>query len=216
MIDYFAGKRRIEIGKRIAAERRKARMTQSELADRLEKENGGRPKQSTISMWEHGNSFPDSIETVFSLSRIFGCDCGYLLCDYDERTHDASGICDATGLSEETVNTLCNAKTWGVGQELTTVVDALIYDLNHATKGEDISPLIYLISWFLQYNGGGSSAMRVSLNGSFRDCGDVTGHTAGTLKMNSRVIESAALTEIQQSLISLKKRILRKERRNKG
>ena len=58
--------------------------------------------------------------------------------------------------------------------------------------------------------------MRVSLNGSFRDCGDVTGHTAGTLKMNSRVIESAALTEIQQSLISLKKRILRKERRNNG
>lgn len=217
MIDYqFYTTRYAEFGKRLAQERKRAGLTQQGLADKIEAEIGKAPGQNTISNWENGKAFPDSIEVIFAMSRILGCDCGYLLCDYEERTHNATDICKATGLSEETVNTLCNTKTWGVGQELTTVVDALIYDFNHATKSEDISPLIYLISWFLQYGGGGSNAMRVSLDGSFRDCGDATGHTAGTLKMNSRVIESAALTEIQQSLISLKKRILRKERRNDG
>ena len=212
--DIWMGERYGKFLVRVIQERKKAKLTQELLAEKLCK-LGYERDQSAISEWEN-NKRPIPIDAVFALSRIFGCDCGYLLCDYDERIHNATDICEATGLSEETVNTLCNTKTWGVGQELTTVVDALIYDFNHATKSEDVSPLIYLISWFLQYGGGGSNAMRVSLDGSFRDCGDATGHTAGTLKMNSRVIESAALTEIQQSLISLKKRILRKERRNNG
>ena len=216
MIDYCVGERRVRIGSRIAAERKKAHLTQDDLADRLEKETGNKPKQSTISMWERGKSFPDSIEIIFALSRIFGCDCGYLLCDYDERTRDASGICEATGLSEATVNTLCNAKTWGAGRELTEVIDALIYDFGYATKGEDIAPLIYLISWFLRYNGGGSNSMRIYLDGSFRDCGDTTRYSSGTLKLNGCIIEGAALAEIQRSLISLKKRISRKGRRNSG
>lgn len=218
MIDFSANKRRAEIGKRIAKERKNAKppMTQDDLADRLEKEIGNRPKQSTISMWERGNSFPDSIEIIFALSRIFNCDCGYLLCDYEERTHDATDICKATGLSEETINTLCNTRSWGVGQELTSVVDALIYDANHATKGEDIPPLIYLISWFLRYNGNGNSLKEVLVTGEIKDCPDTSGYVSHALRLNDRIIENAALTEIQQGLISLKKRILRKERKKNG
>lgn len=150
------------------------------------------------------------------MSRIFACDCGYLLGDYDERTHDSMDICKATGLSEETVNLLCNLRAWGVEKELTSVVDALIYDFRSAEKSKDIAPLVYLISWFLQYHGGNSGTMRVLPDGTVKDSGDATGYTSSTLKLNDRIIENAALTEIEQGLISLKKRILRKERGKNG
>lgn len=205
-IDF--GARCTEVRSRLSKERKKAKLTQEMLADKL-CELGYGKDQSAISDWENGKrSIP--LDAIFALSSILGCDCGYLLCDYDERTHDASGICMATGLSEETINTLCSAKSWGVSQELTTVIDALIYDFNHATRGEDISPLVYLISWFLQYSGNGCNSMRVSKNGEFRDSGDSTGYTSGTLKLNDRIVENAALAEIQQGLISLKKRLSRK------
>ena len=217
MIDYnFYTTRHAEFGKRLAQERKRARLTQQGLADKIETEIGKAPGQNTISNWENGKAFPDSIEIIFALSRIFGCDCGYLLCDYDERTHDATDICKATGLSEETVNTLCNSKSWGYGQELTSVIDALIYDFNYATKGEDISPLIFLINWFLKYSGSEGNSKQIFLNGEIRDCADTSGYISSALRLNSRIIESTALTEIQQGLVSLKKRISRKGRRKNG
>lgn len=209
MIDYrFYETRRAEFGKRLAQERKKAGLTQEKLADKIEGEIGKSPGQNTISNWENGKSFPDSIEILFAISRILGCDCGYLLCDYEERTHNATDICKATGLSEETVNTLCNLRSWGFGEALAFVIDALIYDFNYATKGEDIAPLIYLISWFLNYNGTKSGAKQVFVDGKVRDCPDTRGYVANALKLNDRVIANAALTEIQQGLISLKRRIL--------
>lgn len=217
MTDYsFYATRRTEFGKLLAKERKKAGLTQGGLADKIEAEIGNRPEQNTVSNWEQGKSFPNSIETVFALSRIFGCDCGYLLGDYEERTHDSTEICKATGLSEETINTLCNLRAWGAEMELTSVIDALIYDFRFTTKGEDIAPLVYLISWFLQYRGGKSGSMRVRLDGTVKDSGDATGYTSGTLKLNDRIIENAALTEIEQGLIYLKRRILRKEPGNNG
>lgn len=208
--------RNIKFGKRLVKERKKAGLTQARLADKIEGETEKRPEQNTISNWENGKSFPGSIDMIFALSRIFACDCGYLLGDYDERTHDSMDICKATGLSEETVNLLCNLRAWGVETELTSVVDALIYDFRSAEKGKDIAPLVYLISWFLQYHGGNSGTMRVLPDGTVKDSGDATGYTSSTLKLNDRIIGNAALTEIEQGLISLKKRILRKERGKNG
>ena len=199
---------------RVIQERKKAKLTQEMLAEKL-CELGYERDQSAISEWEN-NKRPIPIDAVFVLSRVFGCDCGYLLCDYDERIHNATDICAATGLSEETVNTLCNAKSWGYGQELVSVIDALIYDFRYATKGEHMAPLSFLISWFLRYKGNGKGAKQVLVNGEIRDCPDTSGYVSSTLKLNDRIIENAALTEIQQALISLKKRILRKERRNNG
>lgn len=217
MIDYrFYETRRAEFGKRLAQERKKAGLTQEKLADRIEEEIGKSPGQNTISNWENGKSFPDSIEILFAISRILGCDCGYLLCDYEERTHNATVICTATGLSEETINTLCNAKAWGFGGELTFVTDALTYDFKYATKGNNIAPLIYLISWFLNYNETGNAAKQVLVNGEIRDCADTKGYVSSALNLNDRIIENAALTEIQQGLISLKKRISRKRRKHHG
>ena len=214
MENISVNKRIDEFRKRLARERKRAKLTQEALADKLSELGYGKG-QSAISEWEKKERLPD-IETVFALSKIFGCDCGYLLGDYDERTHDSMDICKATGFSEETVNLLCNLRTWGAEKGLTSVIDALIYDFGFATKGEDIAPLVYLIGWFLQYRGGNSGTMRVLPDGTVKECGDVTGYTSNTLKLNDRIIESAALTEIEQGLISLKKRILRKERGKNG
>lgn len=214
MTNIRSAERVAKFRKRLTEERKRAKLTQEGLAAKLNDLGYGKG-QSAISEWETKERLPD-IETVFALSQIFGCDCGYLLGDYDERTHDSTDICKATGLSEETVNTLCYLRSWGAETELTAVIDALIYDFRFATKGEDIAPLVYLISWFLQYHGDNGAAMRVYLNGTVKDSGDATGYTAGTLKLNDRIIENAALTEIEQGLISLKKRILRKERGKNG
>lgn len=230
MNDFLAYKeRRDTFGKLLAQERKNAGLTQDGLADRIEAETGSRQGQNTISNWEQGKSFPGNIETVFALSKILGCDCGYLLGDYDERTHDLSGICMTTGLSEETVSTLCNLRAWRAETDLAAVIDALVYDLNHATKGDNIPPLVYLISWFLRYRGGMDETTRVHVNGKVDSTrvvdektgevinyGDGSGYVSSSLRLNDRIIENAALTEIEQGLISLKKRIMRKERGKSG
>lgn len=200
--------------KRLTEERKRAKLTQEGLAAKLNDLGYGKG-QSAISEWETKERLPD-IETVFALSQIFGCDCGYLLGDYDERTHDSTDICKATGLSEETVNTLCNLRSWGAETELTAVFDALMYDFKFATKGEDIAPLVYLIGWFLRYSDDSNITARVFIDGEIKSSADATGHSANTLRLNSRIIENAALTEIEQGLISLKRRILRKERGKNG
>lgn len=210
------GRRKI-IGKRIAKERKEnVHLTQDELADKIGEITGVRPKQSTVSMWERGESFPDNIETIFAMSKIFGCDCGYLLCDYDEKTHDAKGICQVTGLSESTINALCSMATWGVGQEAAAVIDALMFDLGYATRGEKLAPLIYLLNWYLKYDGEQNKGARVDINGKIVDTNDTTGYLGNSINLDSRLIENAALMEIQQGLISLKKRIAREKGRNNG
>lgn len=37
------------------------------------------------------------------MADYFKCDCGYLLCDYDEPIHDLKDICNVTGLSEKAI-----------------------------------------------------------------------------------------------------------------
>ena len=208
MTDTSIGKRLNEFRKRLANERKRAKLTQEALADKLNELGYGKG-QSAISEWEKKDRLPD-IETIFALSKIFGCDCGYLLGDYEERTHDATAICQATGLSEETVNTLCNLRAWGAEKELTTVIDALMHDFCFAEKNADIAPLAYLISWFLHYQGGNRKSVYVGIDGTARESKD-TGYVPSALKLNDRIIENAALTDIERGLISLKKRTQLKE-----
>lgn len=216
MFDISVVERRKEVGERIAQERRKANLTQSKFADKLEEITGNRPRQSTITSWEHGLAFPKNIEMIFAMSKIFNCDCGYLLCDYDEKTYNSAEICNATGLSDYTVNTLCNLKVWGLENDVAPVIDALVLDFLYAEKGTAVAPLIYLINWFLKYRGNGKIDKMVHISGEVLDGQDPHGYIASSLKLNDRIIESAALTEIQQGLLSLKRRLLRKERGKNG
>ena len=214
MKDNPINERVAEFRQRLKKERKKARLTQEKLAAQLNELGYGKG-QSGVSDWETKGRLPD-LETVFALSRIFGCDCGYLLGDYEERTHDSTDICKATGLSESTVNELCNMATWGVGQEAATVIDALMFDFGYETKGEKIAPLIYLLNWYLKYDGGQRKGNRVLINGEIVATNDTTGYLGSSLNLNPRLIENAALMEIQQGLISLKKRIARKKGENNG
>ena len=214
MKDNPINERVAEFRQRLKKERKKARLTQEKLAAQLNELGYGKG-QSGVSDWETKGRLPD-LETVFALSRIFGCDCGYLLGDYEERTHDSTDICKATGLSESTVNGLCNMATWGAGQEAATVIDALMFDFGYETKGEKIAPLIYLLNWYLKYDSVQRMGKRVYINGEIVDTNDTTGYLGSSLNLDSRLIENAALMEIQQGLISLKKRIARKKGENNG
>lgn len=214
MKDNPINERVAEFRQRLKKERKKARLTQEKLAAQLNELGYGKG-QSGVSDWETKGRLPD-LETVFALSRIFGCDCGYLLGDYEERTHDSTDICKATGLSESTVNWLCNMATWGAGQEAATVIDALMFDFGCETKGEKIAPLIYLLNWYLKYDSVQRMGKRVYINGEIVDTNDTTGYLGSSLNLDSRLIENAALMKIQQGLISLKKRIAREKGRNNG
>lgn len=214
MNDDFLAIRRKKIGKRIAQERKNRHWSQAAFGEELSKKMGGSipTAQNTISNWENGNNLPESLDIFIAMSHIFECDCGYLLCDYDERTHDSKEICKATGLSEESINTLCSLKKWDLGEEVTRVIDALIFDFRYATKGESFAPLVYLLDWFLKYKGNGKIEKQVHISGKIIDCNDQNGYIASTIKLNNRIIENAALLEIQQALISIKKRLARRER----
>lgn len=214
MKDNPINERVAEFRQRLKKERKKARLTQEKLAAKLDELGYGKG-QSGVSEWETNGRLPD-LETIFALSRILECDCGYLLGDYEERTRDSADICKATGLSEETINRLCSWATWGVGQEAAMVIDALVSDFGYATKGEKIAPLIYLLNWYLKYNGKQNKGARVDINGKIVDTNDTTGYLGNSINLDSRLIENAALMEIQQGLISLKKRIAREKGRNNG
>lgn len=186
--------------------------TQAKLAAAI----GKRPQ--TVSLYTTGQSTPD-VNCLREIAQYFNVSADWLIGRpgaVKALNVNVAAATLTTGLSEETVNYLCNLRAWGMEKELTSVIDALIYDFRTETKGEGIAPLVYLISWFLQYRGGNSGSMRVLPDGTVKECGDVTGYTSNTLKLNDRIIESAALTEIEQGLISLKKRILRKERGKNG
>ena len=218
MNDISLGRRKKEIGRRIAMERKRCGWSQAVFGEKLSEIMNGDDTfgQNTVSYWERGVNLPKSIEVFFAMSQLLACDCGYLLCDYDERTHNSSDICAATGLSEESVNTLCSLKTWDADSNLASVIDALVFDYRYSKKGESFSPLVYLIAWYLQYDGNRRIEKMVHVNGEITDCSDETGYIPSTIKLNSRIIENAALTEIQQALISLKKRLSRKERGKHG
>lgn len=82
MIDYES--RKVETGKRIKYEREKAGLSKKEL---LVKIYMSESSHKTLSSWENGKSLPD-LNSLARMADLFGCDIGYLLCDYDERTRD--------------------------------------------------------------------------------------------------------------------------------
>lgn len=93
MLDYES--RKVEIGKRIKREREKAGLSKKEL---LVKIYMSESSHKTLSSWENGTALPD-LKSLAVMADLFGCDIGYLLCDYDERTRDIADASQVTGLS---------------------------------------------------------------------------------------------------------------------
>ena len=57
--------------------------------------------------WEKGETLPD-LDTLVRMADVFGCDVGYLLCDYDEINRDEADICSSTGFSSTAAHVIEN------------------------------------------------------------------------------------------------------------
>ena len=196
------------IGLRIKSERKRLDMTQGELCDRLEGLRKVPIAPSTISDWEHGKQTPP-IERLIELSKIFHCDCGYLLCDYDSRTHDSDKICQDTGLSEQSVNALCNLHAFG-DNEYAAVLDFLLLDTLEREREHEHRSVLDLLSFFLRYEGSKAPEKQIFCDGQVAEFhGELISKRA--IALDNRIVENAALMEMEQALIDLKRIIRRKK-----
>lgn len=85
-----------KIGDRIRQERGKAGKSQAELGEYI-----GVTRQ-TIAKWEHGEDIPQ-LSDFLRLCKLFDCELGYMLCEYDCKTRAATDIKSETGLSETAI-----------------------------------------------------------------------------------------------------------------
>lgn len=115
-----------EIGERIRTERKKLELTQDGLAEKID--IGSR---QTIAQWENGVALPP-LSKLLCMCDLFGCEIGYLLCDYDCKTRTATDIQKETGLSEAAINELITAHTSRQYFAL-LAVNALLEDSNMQT-----------------------------------------------------------------------------------
>lgn len=64
--------------------------------------------RNTLSAIENGNAKHFELSLLTGLCEIFGCEVGYLLCEYDCKTRVSSDVQTITGLSESAIGTLQN------------------------------------------------------------------------------------------------------------
>lgn len=95
---------RQEVGKRIKKERERTGLIQKDFAKAVGVAN------QTYNNLENGIGSL-KIEHLQKIAEYCGCDMSYLLGEIDNRTHKATDICKATGLSEEAVNILIQANS---------------------------------------------------------------------------------------------------------
>ena len=209
MTDNSFYERALAIGARIRTERKAMKMTQGKLAEEIGEITGDQLiRQNTVSDWERGITIPP-INKLLALSKIFRCDCGYLLCDYDERAHGVKEICSETGLSAESVEYLRSAKTWGIPDASLTAADFLIRD--HYTKGP--RSILSLIYFFLAFDGKkAGKAKEIHIDGTMVDDPDPSMYSEYSFSIaGNRVIENAVLEEIKDNL-KYRKREMNDER----
>lgn len=86
----------VEVGRRIKQCRAELKMTQEQLGNALHY------SRQKISSMEKGESEP-TISDIYRLSKLFGCDVGYLLTEYTCKTRIAADVHKKTGLSEQAI-----------------------------------------------------------------------------------------------------------------
>ncbi|MBR4472135.1 MAG: helix-turn-helix transcriptional regulator [Oscillospiraceae bacterium] len=202
MSDISIHERSQIIAERIRAERKALNLTQEELAGEVAALTGDEViGQNTISDWERGISIPP-LNRIFALSKLFQCDCGYLLGDYEEKTHNENYISEETGLSPESVRYLCSARKWGFGDQCASVLDLLIWDEGHYKKREFSRSLLSLLWFFFKFDG--TFNRQMLLDGSITEAHG-NGYIDSALNLTADVMENAVLVEIQSTIRKLKK-----------
>lgn len=211
MDDISVYDRSKNIGIRIKSERKRLHMTQGELCNRLEDMRKVPIAQSTVSDWENGKQTPP-IERLIELSKIFRCDCGYLLCDYDSRTRDSDKICQKTGLSEQSVNALCSLHAFD-DNEYAAVLDFLLMDAMEREREHNYRSVLDLLSFFLRYDGSQTTRKQIFCDGYVTELRNIY-ISKRAIDLDDRIVENAALMEMEQALIDLK-RIIREKKAGK-
>lgn len=86
------------IGKRIKKERiENGFKNQGAFAKEM---NYSQESRQTVANWENGKTLP-CLEDLLKMCELFGCELGYLLCEHDNKTREATDVCKALGISKE-------------------------------------------------------------------------------------------------------------------
>lgn len=92
-----------DIGNRLKEERKAAGYkSHDSLAEYLANNNYRTYKRQTIAKWEKGEECPP-LDVLLTLCKLYKCELGYLLCEYDCKTKENTDIQQATGLSEDAI-----------------------------------------------------------------------------------------------------------------
>ena len=88
------------IGERIKNARKSAKLTQEDLANELS------VRRDRISKMESGEDKHLNLSHLIEMSKLFNCDIGYLLGEYDAQSAAVEKISEITGLSPKAIKTL--------------------------------------------------------------------------------------------------------------
>lgn len=98
----------IKIGDRLRQLRKDHGYSQDKLIDILDDEYGVKIGRNTYSNIENGCQSASNfkLDLLIALSSLYGCDIGYLLCEYDNITGRNTDIQKITGLNDESIKAL--------------------------------------------------------------------------------------------------------------
>lgn len=90
-------------GSRLKEVRKEKYKTQADFAEDIEK------TLESVRNWEQGRALPE-MGTLFKIADLLECDIDYLTGRIDRKTHDIQFIHEMTGLSEGSIQKLCDYK----------------------------------------------------------------------------------------------------------
>lgn len=122
----------IGLGKQIQEERKRKGLSLEELGDMID------VSRQTLSRWEKGEGVGPTTFELLKLCKIFECDYGFLVGEYDCRTREATDIQNATGLSEKAIERLIFLHLLN-DEETISFISALIIDPYFATAIQDFN-----------------------------------------------------------------------------
>lgn len=152
---------------------------------------------------------------VKKLAEYYGVSSDYLLelSSTPSVKEDEQMVCKMTGLSAGSVQCL-NRLTTIAEEKYAKAIDFLLLDLQEQYKSNDFRSVLDLLCFFLKYDDICDTKKQVFSDGHIADYagGEIS---TDAIALNERIIENAALMEMEQALISLKK-LLRKEQGSDG
>lgn len=154
---------------------------------------------TTLRRWEHGDDIP-TLDAIERMSRLFDCDIGYLLADYDERHHVTADICRVTGLSERAVERLVAVKAAPIGgvakdTEGKMYVTSARRTINALLESERLDRLLYQVGQFLTF--AGSTAEPVEQDADFSTEDDAYRRTVDYVRsQGSEIVKRSKIAEM--------------------